>query len=256
MLLDGAWMWLLRFQHGLTSVGLAIDERRFPLDPAVSPEDEWRGWLDAHPSVGELLGGAELAKVPGRLIRSGRMQRRSGAAAGPDWAALPNTAGFIDPLHSSGIGHSLCGLERLLHILGESWGQTDLDERLETYQQIVFRELSLIDLLVDGCYRSLGAFRAFTTWSMLYFAAATTYERRRAAAGGNGSDYNEQLWFLNADDSGFCAMVAELHRQIEQGREDEWLWERHVAAAVRPYNRVGLFDPAVRNLYRYTVAPE
>ena len=256
MLLDGAWMWLLRFQHGVTSVGLAIDERRFPLDPALSPAEEWNEWLRGHPSVGEFLEGTQLAAVPGRLVRSGRMQRRAGAAVGPDWAALPNTAGFIDPLHSTGIGHSLCGVERLLHILGETWGRTTRDDRLDEYERIVFAELALIDWLVDGCYRSLGAFRAFTAWSMLYFAAATTYEHRRSSAGGDGSAYDSRLWFLNADDAEFRGMVASLHRQIERGRTDESAWERQVAAAVAPYNRVGLFDPRAGNLYRYTVAPE
>jgi FADH2 O2-dependent halogenase len=270
MLLDGAWMWLLRFQNNLASVGLAIDERRFPLDPSISPEDEWRDWLRSHPSVGELLANVELAAVPGRMIRSGRIQRRAGAAAGPDWAALPNTAGFIDPLHSTGIGHSLCGLERLLHILGESWGRPELAERLDEYQQILFREIALIDLLVDGCYRSLRSFRAFTAWSMLYFAAATTYEHRRSEAaygvgkghGGNGSSgdggagYDSRLWFLNADNPEFTATVAALHERIDDGCNDEIAWERTVAAAVRPYNRVGLFDPEAHNLYRYTVAPE
>lgn len=256
MLLDGAWMWLLRFQHNLASVGIAIDERRFPLEPAITPEEEWHGWLRAHPSVAELLANAELAAIPGRMIRSGRIQRRAGAAAGEDWAALPNTAGFIDPLHSTGIGHSLCGLERLLDILGQSWARPELAERLNDYQRIMFEEIALIDLLVDGCYRSLGAFRAFTAWSMLYFAAATTYEHRRAAAGSDGTRYDSRLWFLNADNPEFRAMVATLHRQIDRGRLDETAWERTVADAVRPYNRVGLFDPDAHNLYRYTVAPE
>lgn len=249
-------MWLLRFQNNLASVGIAIDQRRFPLDPAISPEDEWHEWLRSHPSVGELLAHATLATVPGRMIRSDRIQRRTAVAAGDGWAALPNTAGFIDPLHSTGIGHSLCGLERLLHILGESWGRADLGERLDAYQRILFQEIALIDLLVDGCYRSLGYFRAFTAWSMLYFAAATTYEHRRASAGGIGTAYDSRLWFLNADDPQFRATVATLHRSIDNGLANEASWELTVADAVRPYNRVGLFDPDVHNLYRYTVAPE
>ena len=256
MLLDGAWMWLLRFQNNLASVGIAIDQRRFPLDPAISPEDEWHEWLRSHPSVGELLAHATLAAVPGRMIRSDRIQRRAAVSAGDGWAALPNTAGFIDPLHSTGIGHSLCGLERLLHTLGESWGRADLGERLDAYQRILFQEIALIDLLVDGCYRSLGYFRAFTAWSMLYFAAATTYEHRRASAGGIGTAYDSRLWFLNADDPQFRATVATLHRSIDSGLANEASWELTVADAVRPYNRVGLFDPDVHNLYRYTVAPE
>lgn len=254
MLLDGAWMWVLRFNQGVTSVGLAIDEARHPLNPAHSPEQEWAGWMRAYPSVGELLSHVEIVDPPGRLIRTGRIQRKSGQAAGRDWAALPHTAGFIDPLHSTGIAHSLCGVERLLDILAGSWDRPELAARLCAYQDALFRELDLIDLMVDGCYRTLGRFRLFAAWSMLYFAAATTYERLRARDG-----YDPRLWFLNAGDDAFRELVERLYRELKQvARTDEAerAFERRLADRITPYNRVGLMDPVAQNLYRHTVSPE
>ncbi|MGE5193599.1 MAG: NAD(P)/FAD-dependent oxidoreductase, partial [Deltaproteobacteria bacterium] len=38
---DGGWMYVLRFNNGVTSAGFMFDCRRHPLDPNVSPEDEW-----------------------------------------------------------------------------------------------------------------------------------------------------------------------------------------------------------------------
>lgn len=254
MLLDGAWMWVLRFNNGVTSAGLAIDEHRHPLPDGIRPEEEWADWLRTYPSVGEMLADTQVVTPPGRLVRTGRIQRRWARAVGVDWVALPHTAGFIDPLHSTGIAHSLCGVERLLHLLGQTGGGAALAAALPSYEATVFREIDLIDLLVAGCYRTLGRFRLFATWSMLYFAAATTYERRRATEG-----YAPQREFLNADDATFRGLVERLYDElgsVEPGEDAERRFEERVARALEPYNHVGLFDPAAQNLYRYTVAPD
>lgn len=108
--------------------------------------------------------------------------------------------------------------------------------------------------MVDGCYRTLGRFRLFAAWSMLYFAAATTYERLRARDG-----YDPRLWFLNAGDDAFRELVERLYRELKQvARTDEAerAFERRLADRITPYNRVGLMDPVAQNLYRHTVSPE
>lgn len=259
-LLDDAWMWLLRFNQGVTSVGLAIDARRSPCPDELPPADEWQAWLDRYPSVGELLGDARLAEIPGRFLRSGRLQRRAARAVGVNWAALPHTAGFIDPLHSSGIAHSLCGVERLVGILASAGYSADQADRLAAYERTVFRELALIDRLVDGCYRSLGRFDLFSAWSMFYFAAATTYERLRAESVESGEPVDSG--FLCANDEGLFQTVMTAHDELVSvtaepyDKERESRFIERVAEYVRPYNRVGLCDPTCGNMYRYTVAPE
>jgi FADH2 O2-dependent halogenase len=254
MLMDGAWMWVLRFDTGVTSVGLAIDEVRHPLDESLSPENEWRQWLRRYPSVGEMLCDAEIVASPGRMVRTGRIQRCMEQAAGNDWVALPHTAGFIDPLHSTGIAHSLCGVERLLAAIGDSWGTGEFPSRLMAYGQTVLREARLIDLLVAGCYRCLGRFQLFVAWSMLYFAAATTYERRRASDG-----YDPRQEFLNASDAELVGIVALLFDELPRvstTADDERAFVARVARLLSPYNHVGLFDPAARNMFHHTAAPE
>src|SRR5262249_7256643 len=49
--LDGGWMYVLRFNNGVTSAGFLIDCDRHPLDLDLAPEDEWRLWLARYPSV-------------------------------------------------------------------------------------------------------------------------------------------------------------------------------------------------------------
>lgn len=257
-LVDGAWMWVLRFNQGTTSIGLAIDMDRHPVDERISAPAEWSYWMARYPSIAQMVGDARLSSVPGRWIRSERIQRRFERAVGPNWALLPHTAGFIDPLHSSGIAHSLCGVERLTAALLEHWQTPSFPTVLRGYEAAVLGEIDLIDRLVAGCYASLREFRVFAAWSMLYFAAATTYERRRAAGGRDAVG-----WFLCADDERFTQII----RRLELARAETLAsspatpdalerFEDLVARELAPYNHVGLFDRASRNMYRHTAAPE
>lgn len=246
-LLDGAWMWQLRFDQGLTSVGFTLDGRRYPLEESCSPETEWEQWLARYPDLRREFHHTRIAEPPGKILRSGRLQRRLSLAAGPGWAALPHTAGFIDPLHSTGIAHSLCGIERLAGILGETWGHASLTEKLKNYEASLFAEIELIDRLVSGCYRTLHQFPAFVAMTMLYFATVVTHERRRSQS------VAENGWFLNAHDPEIQRLVATAEQLA--GNLPPEAFVAHVRAAIAPYNRVGLFSPAIPNMYRHTVAP-
>src|SRR6185295_16867293 len=73
-ILDGGWMYVLRFNNGVTSAGFLIDCTRHPLDPDLAPEDEWRLWLDRYPSVAAQFSRAELTPLCGRIRRTSRLQ--------------------------------------------------------------------------------------------------------------------------------------------------------------------------------------
>lgn len=260
--LDGGWMWQLRFNNGVTSAGFALDCRRFPHDPSLSPEDEWQEWLDHYPSLAEQFDGAECIAPPGGLRRTGRLQRRTAQAAGTNWLLLPNTAGFIDPLHSTGIAHTLCGIERLARVFERDWQTSLFAARLQEYAGTVHTELELIDQLVAGCYSAFIDFRLTAAYSMLYFAAATTYERRRLDNKGPFTGA-----FLCADDREFRHIVDAFWRRLARlapqgGMPDDGIseaavqqFETELAKAVMPFNTVGLCDPSVKNMYRYTAVP-
>ena len=54
--------------------------------------------LDLLPLKLGVVAGEHISHgVAGQLETVGRMQRRLGQAAGPNWALLPTAAGFIDP---------------------------------------------------------------------------------------------------------------------------------------------------------------
>lgn len=247
---DGGWMWVLRFDHGVVSAGFMLDAERFPLENDTrSPEEEWRQWLDRFPSVAEQFAAARIMTPPGRIIRTGRLQRRAGRIAGEGWAMLPHSAGFVDPLHSTGIAHSLSGIERLVAILARHGaGGPALQDELAEYGRAVHHELDFIDRLVASCYASMHDFRLFAASVMLYFAAVIRYERLRASCDGPFEG-----GFLSADEPSLVALAHEALDRLRGGC-DAASFEAFVERGIRPFNTAGLFHSAVPNMYNHTAA--
>ena len=252
--LDEGWIWVLRFNDRRTSLGFALDGRKNPISEE-QPQQRWNRLLQKYPSIGGLLDGVALAKEPGRLIQSGRLQRKTERCSGPGWAALPHTAGFVDPLFSSGIAHSLTGMRRLAGILELHWDRAEvLEQELQGYEQAVFTELRLIDKLVAGCYAAMPHFGLFQAWSMLYFAATITCEQRLMHGEASG-------YFLGADNPSIQKMVedcwVELMRisgLVQPSPTQIQRFTDLVREKITPFNTAGLMEPGSRNMYRHTVA--
>ncbi len=256
-LIDEGWMWHLRFDSGVVSAGFALDVGERPLDPAITAEAEWDALLSRYPSIASQFAEARLVAPAGGLRRTGRMQRLAANAAGEGWASLPNAAGFVDPLHSTGIAQTLCGVERLAAILKEHWRRSTLPNALRGYDRTLRREFRLIDRLVSGGCRARRDVRTFAAWAMLYFAAATTCERRRLRG-----ELPTEAAFLCADDPAFVNVVRSLSQDLAQLTANGRIapvaaaaFERSVADAIRPFNTAGLCDPAACNMYRHTALP-
>lgn len=252
--LDGGWMWVLRFNNGVTSAGFMLDCDRWPLDETVSPADEWQSQLARYPSLAEQFAAARLVAPEGGLRRSGRLQRRVERAAGPNWAMLPTAAYTLDALHSTGNAHTLYGIERIVGILERHWNRPELAAELDRHSQMLQSEISLVDQLVHGCYLACGRFELLAHYAMHYFAAATVSEMRRSELGVACPDA-----FLQATNPEFRAIVDDaygrLSRLVAGGSicdDDIADYGREVAAALAPFNIAGLCDPAKRNMYPYT----
>jgi len=243
-------MWMLRFNNDLVSAGLVLDTQRHPLNPAVSAEEEWAAMMARYPALNRQFEDAGIARSPGALIRTGALQRRIAQAAGPNWAMLPHTAGFIDPLHSTGIAHSLCGVERLMLVLKAHWDRPTLPDALSAYDAAIQLELAFIDRLVACCYAAIPDFQLFTAASMLYFAATVAYERGRAKVQGVPFD----RLYLCADETPLFDAAGTALERLKAGDTAD-AFSAFVEQAVAPYNTAGLFHPAVPNMYHHTVAP-
>ncbi|WP_144057555.1 NAD(P)/FAD-dependent oxidoreductase, partial [Novipirellula maiorica] len=185
-LFSDGWMWNLGFENGRTSVGFVFDESGNASERSRARQYDLNAVIAERRVLRDLFGNAQLSVFPGHVFQTDRLQRLASVAAGPDWAALPFTAGFIDPLHSTGIAHSISGVQRLSQILLAQSGSSR-HPSLQSYSDAVRNELRLIDQLVWGCYVGLRDFRLFNAWSMIYFALATTFEHAFHDGEGNGN---------------------------------------------------------------------
>jgi FADH2 O2-dependent halogenase len=255
-LLDEGWLWMLRFNNGITSCGLVFSKSERIQRPDM--DGSWSEILQKYPSLKELFKDAKLVDEPGQIIKTNRLQRRAEKAAGDRWVALPHTAGFVDPLHSTGIAHSLSGVERILHAF--EVGRDDpaaIDSLFQKYQNAVFNELDFIDLLVDGCYQAIHNFELFNIYTMFYFVATINYEQNRI----NGDFKIGSDQFLSANHNKIREIVERFYDDLLEMLQNESLEEQDIKAfrnavkeAIEPYNVAGLLDPEIPNMYYHTIA--
>ena len=169
---DGGWVWVLRFNNGLTSAG-AVVTGELAADLALHEgAGAWARLLDRLPSVREQFANAKSATP---FIHQPRVAFRTSAAAGAGWAMLPSAAGVVDPLLSTGFPLTLLGIERLARII-EGGCHADA---LADYERQTFSELDATAALVAALYANMHDFETFSALTLLYFAAASFSESAR-----------------------------------------------------------------------------
>ncbi len=248
-LTEEGWIWMLRFNNDLLSAGLLLDRNQ---DHAASdsPENIWKSIIKKYPSLHQIFKHAKIAENPGRMIATGRLQRKLDQMYGDGWIALNHTAGFIDPLHSTGIAFALTGVEKILSLFSQKPSDDLLISKFKKIQDQTFNELKLIDLIVSSGYKSRWNFNLFAASVMLYFIASIRYEQSRIK--GERPDS-----FLCSDDQELFDIISQTHQEIAQLEKSKsegkakGLVEK-IEKKIRPYNPVGLMDPHKKNMYRHT----
>jgi len=173
---EGGWIWVLRFNNGITSAGAAVTEHLASRLQLNEGAPAWERLLQMLPSVRAQF--AE-AKPTMPFIYAPRLSFRSARVVGKRWALLPSAAGFIDPLLSTGFPLTLLGVSRLAVALEEAWGSDDFETNLQAYGEQTIQELLAAERLVAALYSSMNDFPVFSTLSLLYFAAASFSETAR-----------------------------------------------------------------------------
>ncbi len=276
-ILEEGWLWSLRFDDDITSVGLVLNDLATAQSSTLSAEEEFFQIINRYPGLRAAFSQVTFTAPSDKPVRTKRLQRLSSEIAGDGWAMLPHTAGFIDPLHSTGIAHSLARIEHLAAILlakNSTVSKALPDPALQRYDSIVREELTLIDQLVAGCYDAIakGSFKKLAAFTMCYFAAATTWERRclndetalasdgplhqvtRRISEGQSSAQNERPALLCADDAGFRTAVVNLRDRMPHETDESF--ETLCKETLAPFNHVGLFEPLIPNMYGATALPD
>jgi tetracycline 7-halogenase / FADH2 O2-dependent halogenase len=240
---DGGWVWVLRFNNGVTSAGVAASSdvaRELGLSEG---EPAWQRVLDRVPALQKQFHGA-VACQPFRYMPA--VSFRSSAVAGGRWAMLPSAAGFVDPLLSTGFALTLMGIERLGRILDRYFESDELAGQLHGYAEQTDGELLVASRLIGALYANMGNFPAFTAVSLLYFAAvsfAETAYRLRKPELATGFLLRQHADFGPASQR----LLERAHRL--RGVDDTRAFADEVSRVIAPFN-VGRFgDPALGNCY-------
>lgn len=240
---DGGWIWVLRFNNGITSAGAAVTERVAAQLRLAEGHPAWERLLRQLPALEEQFAGARAERA---FTHMPRLSFRSARIAGSCWALLPSAAGFVDPLLSTGFPLALLGIERLAGILGDSWGMPSLDQGLQAYAEQTDRELLATARLIGALYATMHRFPVFVALSLLYFAVASYAEAARRLGKAQLASS-----FLLCDHPIFGPVSNRLleraHRPLNPTETDTLM--RDILRAIEPLNVAGLGRPERRNWY-------
>jgi FADH2 O2-dependent halogenase len=239
----GGWIWILRFNNGITSAGAALTT---PLAARLGASEGAAAWvrlMTMLPSVGRQCARAR-ATMP--FVYSPAVAFRSGRAAGRNWALLPSAAGVIDPLLSTGFPLTLLGVGRLVEILGSTTSGTQREEALRHYEAVTLDELEITERLVAALYATMHDPELFKRLALLYFAAASFSEAARRLGRPERAP-----GFLLSGNTGFAAGLrrcAEVACLAPHGELRQDLLTR-INMLVEPFDAAGLLDRSRRDWY-------
>ena len=235
-IIDGGWMYALRFDNGVTSAGFALSPAGLAAVTRSRTPDAsalWRHLLDRYPTIGAAFGEA----TPTRPIAfRARIQHRLTRATGDRWALLPHAYAFVDPLFSTGIAWSFRAIERLALCFE---GGLPNAKALARYAALLRAEADQIDRLVAGAYDAMARFDLFAAHALIYFATVSFAEVRQRLVKSDPWD-----GFLGVGDPVLEPLPRASQRRLTRKGFAEW-----VASAIAPRNIAGLADPAAHNLY-------
>jgi FADH2 O2-dependent halogenase len=239
----GGWIWVLRFNNGITSAGAALTGTAAAAVD-LGTDGGWPRLLARLPSVARQFRAARPTRP---FIHSPRLAFRSATVTGPNWALLPSAAGVIDPLLSTGFPLTLLGIHRLVRLLElERWDSPTFADGLADYAAQTERELDATEQLVAALYASMDDFEQFKRLTLLYFAAASFGETTRRLG-----MPERAKGFLMCDDPVFgpetraCAAAA---LGPPDGPARRALLER-IDRAIEPIDVAGLGDRGRRDWY-------
>ena len=232
-LLDDGWVWMLRFNNGITSMGRTevLGDNSKPITHDFTE----------YPSLARMMATASIAAPPQGIRSTGRLQHLVSPVISQRHLLLPSAAMTLDPLHSTGIAHALGGVDRVSSIL-LTGSEHEQQAAIQQYETSFFEESYLLDHLVSTAYSVMHDFERFTTACMIYFAGAICCEER-LQQGQNPT----HLW--NADDPTFVDFADQACVRLLEPNGD---YEEMISEGLAPWNTAGLMDRKVANRYAYT----
>ena len=240
---NGGWIWVLRFNNGITSAGVAATDAVATELGLHEGEPAWSRLLDAIPALQAQFRRAR-AVLPFQRIP--QLSFLSEHVAGDQWVMLPSAAGFVDPLLSTGFPLTLLGVERMARILEAGLDAQQLAPELRRYEQRTRDEILATARLIRTLYANMSIFPVFRALTLLYFAAASYSETARRLQ----KPQLAQSFLLHDHPHFGPAMRTILERATiqQQGQEASQLIQ-DIERAIAPIDIAGLCRPNARNWY-------
>ena len=242
-LINGGWVWVLRFNNGVTSAGIAATHALADELVLADGAPAWERLLDRVPVLREQFARADTVQSFRHLPR---LSFRSAVVSGRRWALLPSAAGFVDPLLSTGFPLALLGLARLAEILERDWDKESFAARLAEYAAKTDAELLATSRLVAALYANLNHFPVFAAVTLLYFAAASYAETVRRL--GRPELARSYLLHDHPQFGPACVHLLERASASPRGDDSDDLMEE-VLRAIEPIDVAGLGNRVRRNWY-------
>ena len=167
----GGWIWVLPFNHGITSAGVSTCGSLSEELGLSSGGEAWTRLLTQLPTVREQFADA---RVVDSFHHAPALSYQCTTASGNRWAMLPSAVGFSDPLLSSGFALTLRGIQRLAQAM-ERQSPPSL-AALNEYGEAVQKDQEAANLLVAALHRNLGKPSLFNQLLMVYFASVSYAE--------------------------------------------------------------------------------
>lgn len=240
---DGGWIWVLQFNNGMTSAGVAATDE---FAAQLGIQDGAAAWLRLLGRIPALKAQFANARAERPFTHLPRLAFRSSAIAGEHWALLPSAAGFVDPLLSTGFPLTLLGVARVAEIIESAWDTAQFGPRLQEYAQQTDRELLATARLIGALYANMNRFDVFIALTLLYFAAATFAESARRLAKPHLAP--SFLLCTHPEFGPACEEICARARQDLSNAEAEALIDR-IRTVIEPINVAGLGRRDRRNWY-------
>jgi tetracycline 7-halogenase / FADH2 O2-dependent halogenase len=239
-LIDGGWIWSLRFDHGPVSAGAVLTDGHYHSIKDQAPASIWSKLVKKYPSINRFFKNATPMYPMRKIDRVGFQMERT---HGNRWIMLPSSAGFVDPLLSTGFPITLQGIQRLGDFISpQALNELRPISNLKTLANASLTELDISDQMIGTLYETMDEFRHFAATTLLYFASVSFTEtarrlkRKHLAPGFLFSERKELSDHLIST----LMKIQDIHHN-HQTKEEKWSALRSlIDQAIDPINVIGL----------------
>jgi flavin-dependent dehydrogenase len=133
----GYWIWVIPLGNGETSIGVVFDKRLVDLHHSKNRPEDYVAFLQAIPSLAELLEGATPRFDDLRFYS--HLPYFAKQYMGNGWALLGDAASFLDPYYSPGLDHAAFSVQGTLEILKMEAAGEPIDDRLKLHNECFTR---------------------------------------------------------------------------------------------------------------------